>query len=88
MPETLGELLPLLSLLPFVPLGGSPLPLSFLLEGRIPLRQFSGRAQADNMGGLAGLAVVVQIDPDCGKIVEVSAQTETRAGPLEGLRIG
>src|ERR1039458_10359072 len=29
-------------------------PLPFLLVGRIPLRQFSGRAQADNMGALTG----------------------------------
>src|ERR1017187_6278294 len=29
-------------------------PLPFLLGGRIPLRQFSGRAQADNMGALTG----------------------------------
>jgi hypothetical protein len=34
--------------------GEAALPLQFLAEGRIPLRQFSGSAQADNAGALTG----------------------------------
>ena len=51
--ETLGELLPLDWLLPFLPLEGvGALLLPLRLQGRIPLRQFCGRAQADNTGVL------------------------------------
>src|ERR1019366_2456650 len=48
-------LLPLLA--PFGPVPCDPLlafPLPCLPGGRIPLRQLSGRAQADNMGALTG----------------------------------
>src|SRR5271157_2729525 len=48
LPETVGELLPLAWHRAFVPLeGAAELPLPFLLEGRIPLRQFSGSAHAE-----------------------------------------
>src|SRR5271165_2647979 len=55
LPENLGELLPLAWLRPFAPLeAAAALPLPFLPEGRIPLRQFSGRAHAKNAGILTG----------------------------------
>src|SRR5208283_1490134 len=55
LPEALGELFPLARLRPFVPLEDPAELLSpFLPEGRIPLRQFSGRAQANNAGVLIG----------------------------------
>jgi hypothetical protein len=51
----LGELLLFAWLRPFAPLEGAPAPpLPFLPEGRIPLRQFSGSAHANNMGVLTG----------------------------------
>ena len=55
LPEVFGVLLPFAWLRPFAPFEGVPEPLSpFLLEGRIPLRQFSGSAQANNAGVLSG----------------------------------
>jgi len=56
----------------------------FLPGGRKPLRQFSGNAQEVSPAAPCGF----EINPDCGEIIEVTAEAKAGAGSLKRFGVG